>query len=539
MKPILDWIEERTGLISGVGHFMDEEIPASSGWKQVFGSVALFLFLTQAFTGILLGLNYGPTPGEAHNSLRYIMTELTGGALIRGLHHWGASMMVVVVVLHMVQVFVWGAYKKPREATWMVGVVLLLFTLAFALTGYLLPWDNRAYWGTVVTTQIAAGVPLIGPYALRLMGAEGGVGVVTFARFYSTHVLVLPALTALLIVFHVVLVRKHGVAPELGDELKPKLKFYPVQVFKDTVAVFGAFALLFSLAIVAKAPLGRVADPTDTSFIPRPEWYFQFLFQLLKYCEGPLEILATAVLPGLVVAALFLVPFIDRAPLIRVTKRVTAMVTVLLCGVIWSGLTAASILETPPEAALAEAEGPMEWVDLTPQEVAGVAYYEMEKCSVCHELGLAKSEKPGPNLGAGGVARDAAWLIAHFKQPSSKIPGSQMPPVPLKTSELNALASFLIKLTPQNAVKMQEIPEYALQGALLYQRNQCQVCHLVNGAGMKSGPELNGLAKRRKSEWVKEHFLDPQKFDSDSVMPPYKFKPAENEAITRYLMALP
>lgn len=421
----------------------------------------------------------------------------------------------------------------------MVGVVLLLFTLAFALTGYLLPWDNRAYWGTVVTTQIAAGVPLIGPYALRLMGAESGVGVITFARFYSTHVLVLPALTALLIVFHVVLVRKHGVAPELGDELKPKLKFYPVQVFKDTVAVFGAFALLFSLAIAAKAPLGRVADPTDTSFIPRPEWYFQFLFQLLKYCEGPLEILATAVLPGLVVAALFLVPFIDRAPLIRVTKRFTAMVTVLLCGVIWSGLTAASILETPPEAALAEAEGPKEWVDLTPQEVAGVAYYEMEKCSVCHTLGLAKSDKPGPNLGAGGVVRDAGWLIAHFKQPSSKIPGSQMPPVSLTKAELNALASFLVKLTPQNAIKMQEIPDYALKGAVLYQKNQCQICHSVNGAGMKNGPELNGLAKRHKSEWVKQHFLDPQKFDSDSVMPSYKFNEADNEAITRYLMALP
>src|SRR5919112_2131920 len=176
----LDWLEERTGLPSAAAHFMNEKIPASSGWHQVFGSVAMFLFLTQAFTGILLAMNYAPTPGEAYNSLKYIITELTGGRMIRGLHHWGASMMIVVVVLHMVQVFIYGAYKKPREATWMVGVVLLMVTLAYGLTGYLLPWDNRAYWGTVVTTQIAAQAPVVGPYISRLLGGGGAVGVVTF-----------------------------------------------------------------------------------------------------------------------------------------------------------------------------------------------------------------------------------------------------------------------------------------------------------------------------------------------------------------------
>lgn len=153
-RRIAEWIEHRTGLESAAKQFLYEEIPASASWHQVFGSVAVFLFLVQAFTGLLLSFNYAGTPGEAYNSLRYIITELTGGSLIRGLHHWGASFMIVVVVLHMMQVFIWGAYKKPREATWMVGVVLLLIVLAFGLTGYLLPWDNRAYWGTVVTTQI-------------------------------------------------------------------------------------------------------------------------------------------------------------------------------------------------------------------------------------------------------------------------------------------------------------------------------------------------------------------------------------------------
>src|SRR6202048_4603872 len=174
--------------------------------------------------------------------------------MIRGLHHWGASMMIVIVVAHMTQVFLYGAYKKPREATWMVGVVLLLITLAFGLTGYLLPWDNRAYWGTVVTTQIAGSAPILGPYVQRLMGAENGVGVVTFARFFAAHVLLLPPLTMILMGVHIYLVRKHGVAPA-PDEIAPKKKFFPAQVAKDTMAIFVGFTILFVMAVAAKAPL--------------------------------------------------------------------------------------------------------------------------------------------------------------------------------------------------------------------------------------------------------------------------------------------
>src|SRR5579872_28316 len=240
----LQWLEHRTGIETAVRNFLYENIPASSGWHQVFGSVAMFLFLVQALTGVLLAFNYAPTPGDSYNSLRYILTEVTAGKVMRGLHHWGASMIIVIVVLHMVQVFLWGAYKKPREGTWIVGVILLLLTLAYGLTGYLLPWDNRAYWGTVVTTQIGATVPIVGPYVSRLLASTGDIGVVTFARFYGLHVLLLPPATLLLVAVHVYLVRKHGVAPEPGDEVRPAKKFFPHQVFKDTVAIFAAFAIL-------------------------------------------------------------------------------------------------------------------------------------------------------------------------------------------------------------------------------------------------------------------------------------------------------
>src|SRR5713101_7815758 len=319
------WLDHRTGLETAVRNFLYEQIPASSGWHQVFGSVAMFLFLVLAFTGALLAFNYAATPGDAYNSLRYILTELTAGRLMRGLHHWGASMMIVVVVLHMIQVFLYGAYKKPRETTWMVGVVLLLLTLAYGLTGYLLPWDNRAYWGTVVTTQIAARAPILGPYLLRLLGSEGEVGVVTFARFYGLHVLLLPPATTLLIALHVYLVRKHGVAPAIDDESRPQKKFFPEQAFRDTVAVFIAFAILFVMAVAVRVPLEQLADPTDTTYIPRPEWYFLFLFQTLKLLTGPLQLVGRIVLPRLAMLALLLVPFIDRGKMVRENKRTTAM----------------------------------------------------------------------------------------------------------------------------------------------------------------------------------------------------------------------
>lgn len=534
------WLDHRTGIQTGVRKFLYEEIPASSSWHQVFGSIAVFLFLTQAFTGILLAFNYAPTPGDAYNSLRYILTELTGGRIIRGLHHWGASMMIVVVVLHMVQVFLYGAYKKPREATWMVGVVLLLVTLAYGLTGYLLPWDNRAYWGTVVATQIAAQAPVLGPYLSRLLGGEGAVGVVTFARFYGLHVLLLPPATLLLIAVHVYLVRKHGVAPAPGDELLPRQQFYPKQVFKDTVAIFIAFAILFTLAIVARVPLEQLADPTDTAYTPRPEWYFLFLFQTLKLFSGPLEVVGSVVLPGLAVLALILVPFIDRGRMVQVTRRTFAIAVVLLAAIGWTGLTVAAVRGTPPSAGevAIDYSAPTDWMQLSPEEMAGVAYFRQERCVTCHAIG-GEGGKVGPDLTQVSIRKDAAWMIQHFRRPSLLRPGTSMPPIQLSDSQLSSLAAFLLKLNPTNATALQNAPDFATQGALVYHANHCGACHMVNGVGMKVGPPLNGLSKRETRSWVEEHFASPQKLSPGSIMPPYKLSPKDLDNLTTYLFALP
>ncbi len=539
-QALIDWIEQRTGLESAVKDFLYESIPASSGWRQVFGSVAVFLFLVQAFSGLLLAFNYAPTPGEAYNSLKYIISELTGGRLIHGLHHWGSSMMIVVVVAHMTQVFVYGAYKKPREATWVVGVVLLLLTLAYGLTGYLLPWDNRAYWGTVVTTQIASKVPLVGPYLLRLLGSDGSIGVVTFARFFAMHVLLLPPITTFLIAFHIYLVRKHGVAPSPSDKGLTK-KFFPEQVFKDTVAIFVAFAVLFMMAVIIKVPLGRLADPTDTSYIPRPDWYFLFLFQALKLFEGRLEIVGSVILPMGAVITLFLVPFFDRGEVTRLAKRTAAIGAVSLAAIGWTGLTVTAIVTTPKvpvPAETGEEKVLQDWQQLSPVEMVGIGYYRGEQCSSCHNL-TEGTPKVGPALASITVHRSPDWMISHFKNPSRLVPGTSMPPIHLSDDQLTALAAFLLRVSPKNAHALEFAPNDVVQGAMIYQANQCGTCHTANGEGMKVGPALNGLSKGKSREWVEIQIRNPQAHSPETVMPGYNLPPAEMDRLISYLFSLP
>jgi len=536
---VIHWIEHRTGLESAIKNFLYEDIPASSGWHQVLGSVALFLFLLQGFTGVLLSFNYAPTPGEAYNSLKFIITELTGGRLIRGLHHWGASLMIVVVVLHMTQVFVYGAYKKPREATWLVGVVLLILTLGFGLTGYLLPWDNRAYWGTIVTTQIASKAPLVGPYVTRLLGGEGTIGVVTFARFFSLHVLLLPAATAMLIMLHVYLVRKHGVCPSPLDRETTK-KFFPEQVFKDTIAIFAAFIILFVMAVTVKVPLEQLADPTDSNYIPRPDWYFLFLFQTLKLFEGPLEMVGTVILPGLAFLALLSVPFVDRGELRRLRHRTLAIGVTFLAALGWTGLTATAILTNPKTDSSGHQEGEtiQEWQQLSPAELAGIAYYRDEKCATCHNL-REGTPKVGPNLTTAANRRSPVWMIEHFKHPSQLVPGTSMPPIHLNDEQLAALAAFLGRLSPANAEALESAPDNVVQGAVVYQVNQCGSCHTANGEGMKVGPALNGLARRRTPEWIEAQIRRPQSHFPETMMPGLDLAPRDMERLVAYLLSLP
>jgi Cytochrome b subunit of the bc complex len=206
-----NWLDERMGWRAVWEAIFLRKVPKVN-WFYTLGSATLFVAVNQAVTGILLTIYYVPTPDHAYDSVQYITTQVAGGWLIRGLHHWGASVMVVLVVLHMLRVIIYGAYKYPREVTWMTGVVLLLVVIGFGFTGYLLPWDQKSYWATTVGTRIAGVVPFLGDWILRIMRGGNDLSAVTLARFFGAHVWVLPVTLLLLVGTHLFLVIRNGIS---------------------------------------------------------------------------------------------------------------------------------------------------------------------------------------------------------------------------------------------------------------------------------------------------------------------------------------
>jgi quinol-cytochrome oxidoreductase complex cytochrome b subunit len=212
-----NWLDERLAWRNVWEAIFLRKIPKVN-WAYTLGSATLFLALLQVVTGILLTIYYVPTPDHAYDSVQYISTQVPAGWLIRGLHHWGASAMVVLTVLHMLRVILYGAYKFPREVTWFTGVFLLLVVIGFGFTGYLLPWDQKAYWATTVGTEIAGVAPLIGDWVLLVMRGGEELSAVTLARFFGVHIWVLPAALIFLILVHMYLVIRHGISAVPGQE---------------------------------------------------------------------------------------------------------------------------------------------------------------------------------------------------------------------------------------------------------------------------------------------------------------------------------
>lgn len=530
------WVDDRTGLQRAISGFLLEEIPASAGWPEVFGSVALFLFLIQSLTGILLALNYAPTAGEAYTSVTYIMRQVAGGRMIHGLHHWGASLMIIVVFLHMAQVFIFGAFRRPREATWIAGVFLLLLTLAFALTGYLLPWDNKAYWGTVVTTNIVTSLPLVGHLLSRLAGAGNGVGSLTFSRFYALHTLLLPAATVGLIILHVYLVRRHGITPG-PSRRKERQTFYPKQLFRDFCAVFLVFLCLFLAASFLDVPLERMADPNDTEYVPRPEWYFLFLFQLIKVFPGRLELIATLVLPSLTILVLILLPFLQRIQVTILNGRIQSACVVALAFSVWLVLTSAAGWTAPHSKgnAFLSAQA-TEWARLSPEVIAGAGYFRSLHCDSCHNL-IVGIPKPGPTLGIKGVQHPRDWILQHFSD-EFQTSSDKREPSSLSISQRNALLIFVASVKPDSLQTLSAISPEFRNGAQTFVADACASCHKVNGIGGDIGPSLNGLANRRSESWVRAHFASPRTLSPGSVMPPYHFLQKEEQDLIGYLFSL-
>jgi ubiquinol-cytochrome c reductase cytochrome b subunit len=246
------------------------------------------------------------------------------------------------------------------------------------------------------------------------------------------------------------------------------------------------------------------------------------------------------ILPNLAIVALFLVPFIDRGRVTAVARRTMAMGVVAIAAIGWTTLTMAALRDTPAgseEDVIAQEGAPAEWTSLSPEELAGIGYFRKENCASCHAMGTGEA-KVGPDLSKTAIKRDANWMLEHFKRPQEMRPGSQMPAIHLPDSQLNALAAFLLKLHPENVTALMSAPDAAVDGAMIYQQNRCGSCHQVNGVGMKLGPPMNGLGRRRDRKWVEGHFADPQKFSPGTVMPPYRLAPQDMDRLTSYLMSL-
>ena len=324
---IKQFLNERLPLGEFSAH-LRKPLPKHINLLFSLGSLAMFLLLLQAATGAFLAFYYSPSPEHAHNAVTYISTEVPFGAFVRGLHHWGASAMVIIVVLHLLRVVLYSSYKAPRELTWIFGVLLLLIVLGFGFTGYLLPWDEKAYWATVVGVEIASTAPGLGDFVAKVMRGGAEIGAVTLSRFYALHTIWLPWLAFGLVGVHLFFVRYYGstgTPKNTPEEMKTGKPFYPHQVFEDVVGMLILFVILAAVAIFVPVPLEDVADPTNADYDPRPEWYFLFLFQLLKYFQGPFEIIGTFVIPTVGMLLLLFLPFLDRSERVVLWKRPIAL----------------------------------------------------------------------------------------------------------------------------------------------------------------------------------------------------------------------
>jgi cytochrome b6 len=322
---VIEWVDERLDLTE-VRHFIAEKgvpVHAQKIWYYL-GGMTLFLFGVQVFTGILLLLYYRPSAAEAYESVQFIVTQVQFGWLIRNVHSWSANLLIGLAFAHFFSVFFLKSYRKPRELTWVSGMVLLFLMLGFGFSGYLLPWNELSFFATKVGTGIAGAVPVIGHFSLRLLRGGDDVTGATLSRFYGLHVAILPAIASALVALHLLFVQRQGMSVPPGVEKKlkpgerlPQMPFFPNYILRDVLAWYVVIAVLAALAAFYPWELGTKADPF--AVVPpgiRPEWYFLAMFHTLKLVPSHVlgiegERLGVVVF-GIAALFLVLVPFLDR-----------------------------------------------------------------------------------------------------------------------------------------------------------------------------------------------------------------------------------
>lgn len=550
------------------------------GWSRTLGTMLLALIALELLTGLAMAFFYSPSVTDAWASIAYLETEVRLGSFVRALHHWGNDALVVVAVLHLATTFVIGAYRKPRELTWLTGLVMLLLVVAFTLTGIVLPFDARSLAASQVETQIIHSMPLIGPLQRELLIGGNDYGNLSLTRFYALHALVLPVALGGLVAAHVALVRRHGPAPRWwqhdtageasGPPASARRPWWPFQAARDAVAVLAVVGLVMVAAWVSRAPLYAPADPSG-SFDARPAWYFMPLFELRKTFTGAGEIVATAVLPALALAFLALVPFLDRdgsgSPLRR--KRYVLPFVAGLLGVVALGALGvmADAGNTQHQEALADArkEGAealrlaaMGGVPLDPLRLIendrprwGEQLFA-EHCASCHGVGTGLG--CGPDLGAWG---SAAWLERFLDDPNHRhlyggtaLAGKMLGIEAYGIEDADDRAALVAGLVarrgegwvPQGVAGAETDARFVE----VFDDAGCQACHRLElgeqalGRVDAMGPELTYYGS---PQWVETLLLSPDApshYGKLNTMPSFaaKLDRAEREALTEYLMTL-
>ncbi len=477
MPSLTGWFEHRIGLAGLRRALLDRSVPRGLTWWHTLGSATLAVFIVQVVTGVVLAMYYAPAPDHAYDSIGFIQTRVAGGAFIRGMHHWGSSAMVLLVLAHLARVFTWGAYKYPREPNWLLGVVLLIVVVGFGFTGYLLPWDQKAYWATEVGTNIAGVTPLVGSSLVKLLRGGSQLGAATLTRFYTLHTLFFPIVISGLVLLHVAMVIRQGIAarpwtteamrdPITGAlrtapgrtgaswyrefyeeayaaEKAGDVRFWPDIIVKDAVVALIVVGVIALLALRLGAGLDAPADPTDHAYVPRPEWYFLPFYQLLKLVPGRLEGVIAVGVPAVVVLTLLLLPFVDTRSTRSLGKRPIARLA--LVGVVASSafLFGGAMRESPsspPE---------MFGVVLNSTQRAGRTLFLQQQCNGCHKVagvGGSKVDEKAPDLTEIGLKHSPGWFHSFLENPTYFHPASKMPaygPPTLTHQEMEEIAQYL------------------------------------------------------------------------------------------------
>ena len=452
---------------------LDEPIPGGARLAYVFGSGLLFIFLSQIITGVFLALYYVPSADHAHTTVAYITKSVTAGSFLRGLHSYGGSAMIVVLLLHLSQTYLYGAYKGRRELLWFSGCVLFVLVLGMAFTGYLLPWDQKAYFATAVGTNAASEIPLIGESVKRLMRGGTDMGTLTISRFFVAHVFLIPACIFALVASHLFIFRKVGAAgPFTEDPLEPKQKtelFYPRQVLMDLSLTALLIVGLGCLAFFVPVQLGPAANPADAQYIPRPEWYYLPIFQWLKYWHGAASVIGVLVIPTVLALAVVALPFLDRGVERRPWKRPVAMAAYLfvICALLGLGLRSKYLDHHDPAVAQQLAKQKAEEVaymnkpfepELSSASLAaanaaladplaakGKAIFESLYCTACHGEG-GVGTAAGPALIGVSAKFSTEQMTEILRHPTSKMKAGGMPTPDLSPDDMKALVAYIASL---------------------------------------------------------------------------------------------